>query len=240
MERLDIRLLKESSCRHTHDFPQIILPLEETMHLWIGGRDYVIAPQELCYIPPDTLHQCRFSSSLLAIDVPKSLISKKDQVQLREPLVAPVSRRLEPLVELIKMEIADNPPSSAVYYLYYYLYRKLLENRGSSSLRYIQEHYDQPLSVTQLAALENYNVTYFNDWFKNQTGLSPYLYLRRIRVAKAKELLAATDYSVVEIAVMVGYNSHSAFTRAFRALTGQTPKEYRAGFQAARDGAAQP
>lgn len=75
--------------------------------------------------------------------------------------------------------------------------------------------------------MECYNVTYFNDWFKQQTGVSPGLYLRKTRIDKAKELLKNTGFGVTDIAVMVGYSSNSTFTRAFRSVTGMTPKSYR-------------
>ena len=81
--------------------------------------------------------------------------------------------------------------------------------------------------MNQLAEIENYNATYYSDWFKQQTGVSPSMYLRYIRINRAKELLEETDYTVMDIAVMVGYSSNSTFTRAFHSVTGMTPKEYR-------------
>ena len=84
-----------------------------------------------------------------------------------------------------------------------------------------------PITVNQLAEIENYNATYYSDWFKQQTGVSPSMYLRYIRINRAKELLEETDYTVMDIAVMVGYSSNSTFTRAFHSVAGMTPKEYR-------------
>jgi len=94
-------------------------------------------------------------------------------------------------------------------------------------MRYISDHYDEPITVTQLAEMENYNVTYYNDWFKSQTGFPPSLYLRYVRISKAKELLTQTNFNIMEVAAMVGYSSNSTLTRAFHSLTGMTPKEYR-------------
>ena len=84
-----------------------------------------------------------------------------------------------------------------------------------------------PGQGNQLAEMENYNVTYYNDWFKQQTGVSPSLYLRHTRIERAKELLVDTEFTVMEIAVMVGYSSNATFTRAFHSITGMTPKAYR-------------
>ena len=84
-----------------------------------------------------------------------------------------------------------------------------MDNCAAPSIRYLSEHYDLPITVNQLAEMENYNVTYYNDWFKQQTGCSPSLYLRRIRIERAKELLLKTHYSMMDIAIMVGYSSNS-------------------------------
>lgn len=53
------------------------------------------------------------------------------------------------------------------------------------------------------------------------------LVLRSIHISRAKELLEDTNYTVMDIAVMVGYSSNSTFTRAFHSIVGMTPKEYR-------------
>ena len=101
------------------------------------------------------------------------------------------------LVDLIQAELKQNPESRSVRHLYSYLYSKLTENCAAPSIRYIGEHYDLPITVNQLAEIENYNVTYYNGWFKQKTGFSPSLYLRCIRINRAKELLANTSFSVM-------------------------------------------
>jgi AraC-like DNA-binding protein len=55
---------------------------------------------------------------------------------------------------------------------------------------------------------------------------------RQLRMIRAIEALAASDTSVTEVALSVGYSSLSAFNTAFRGLTGQTPTTYRRSFRA--------
>lgn len=230
MNRIDFHILNECRCRHEHDHPQLILPLTETLHMWIDSYEYHIDPGELCLIPPFMEHQCLCKSGLIVIDVPPALIGKQDRQLLSMPQTFPIHKELKPIVELIINEVTNNPNSSSIYYLYYYLYSKVMENRSTRSLRYIQDHYDEPISVGLLAEIENYNVTYYNAWFKQQTGMSPAQYLRQVRMSKARELLSATDMEIVDIAVQVGYNSHSAFTRAFKSVIGMSPQEFRANY----------
>jgi transcriptional regulator GlxA family with amidase domain len=67
--------------------------------------------------------------------------------------------------------------------------------------------------------------------FEDETGMTWRAVLRRMRVLRAIEELAAGDASVSKIAFMVGYTSLSAFNAAFRQLTGRAPTEYRASFR---------
>jgi AraC-like DNA-binding protein len=67
--------------------------------------------------------------------------------------------------------------------------------------------------------------------FSDEAGLTWRAVLRRMRVLRAIEELAAGDTPVTKIAYMVGYTSLSAFNAAFQELTGRTPTEYRASFR---------
>jgi AraC-like DNA-binding protein len=66
--------------------------------------------------------------------------------------------------------------------------------------------------------------------FQDETAMTWRAVLRRMRVMRAIEELAAGDTPVTKIASTVGYTSLSAFNTAFRDLTGHTPTEYRASF----------
>ena len=226
-QQMDIQVFHECSGAHSHTFPQIMVPLQEAMTIRVGENEYDVTPQELCFVPADMVHQCNYHGKMLVLNLSEGLAETQDVVLLSYPLIVSMRGQIIQLVELIQSELRQNPNSRAVQHLYRYLYSKLIENCAAPSIRYISECYYQPITVGQLAKLENYNVTYYTDWFKQQTGFSPSLYLRCIRINRAKELLAGTTFSVMEIAVMVGYSSNSTFTRAFHNITGMTPKAYR-------------
>lgn len=226
-QKFDIQLFHECYGEHDHDYPQILVPLEGPMEIAIGDMEYQVTAQQLCLIPAATLHQCGYSGKLLVINLTEISPENRDAVLLSYPVIVSMCGQILELVDLIQKELKQDPRSPSVRYLYSYLYSKLLDNCAAPSIRYISEHFDLPVTVNQLAEIENYNVTYYNDWFKQQTGCSPSLYLRKIRIEKAQELLRTTDLSMTEIAVMVGYSSNSTFTRAFHSITNRTPKEYR-------------
>jgi AraC-like DNA-binding protein len=66
--------------------------------------------------------------------------------------------------------------------------------------------------------------------FSDETGMTWRAVLRRMRLVRAVEELAARDAPITTIAFRVGYTSLSAFNAAFQDLTGRTPTDYRASF----------
>lgn len=224
---MNFHVYNECQGEHVHEHPQILVPLHQTMKICIGKSDYEVTPQELCVIPPGMNHQCHFFSKLLAINLYDEMSEKTEGILISYPMIISMRGQIMELVHLIQSELKQNPNSKSVRYLYSYLYSKLMDNSVAPSIRYMIENYDQPITVSKLAEIENYNVTYYNDWFKQQTGFSPSLYLRYVRINKAKDLLANTKQSVMDIAMTVGYSSNSTFTRAFHCITGMSPKDYR-------------
>lgn len=67
--------------------------------------------------------------------------------------------------------------------------------------------------------------------FEDECGMTWRAVLRRMRVLRAIEELAASRDSVTTIAHRVGYTSLSAFNAGFCDLTGRTPTQYRASFR---------
>ena len=223
---IGIHLYHECMGKHSHTYPQIMVPLKKNMTIVIEEQEYLITPQELVFVPDGMEHCCNFLGEMLVLNICDD-IGEQGKIMLAGPIVVSMRGQILQLVELIQAELRHNPNSASVHFLYDFLYSKLLENHAPPSIRYISEHYDLPITIDELAEMESYNVTYYNDWFKQQTGISPGLYLRRVRIEKAKELLESSPFGVTDIAVTVGYSSNSTFTRAFRSVTGMTPKAYR-------------
>lgn len=94
-------------------------------------------------------------------------------------------------------------------------------------LDYIQEHLDQDITLSDLAALLNLSPFHFSHQFKRSIGITPYQYLLQQRIERAKQLLNQSDRSITDIAFLCGFSSHSHLSKQFRQLTGMTPKAYR-------------
>lgn len=95
-------------------------------------------------------------------------------------------------------------------------------------LDYINDHLSQDIKLSDLAALLDMSQFHFSHLFKQSLGTSPYQYLLQQRIERAKQLLKHSDRSIIDIAFLCGFNSHSHLSKQFRQLTGMTPKDYRA------------
>ncbi|GLX66326.1 response regulator [Paenibacillus glycanilyticus] len=92
---------------------------------------------------------------------------------------------------------------------------------------YVSTHYDEPISLADLAARFFISPYYLSQLFKQKTGDTYINYLAQCRIGKAKELLEKTDLKVYEICQKVGYSDKQYFARLFEKLTGSRPSDYR-------------
>lgn len=92
---------------------------------------------------------------------------------------------------------------------------------------FIGENLTGQLALDELAGLAGYSRFHFARGFKAATGLPPYAYILRARIALACSLLGRRDLPVSEVADASGFASHPQFASRFRQLTGISPSAYR-------------
>lgn len=97
----------------------------------------------------------------------------------------------------------------------------------SDVLDYINTHYSQDISLSELAAKLYVNQSYLSREFKKSTGYSLVKFIASKRIREARELLQNTSLSVANIATNVGYNNITHFHFVFKNETGITPKTFR-------------
>lgn len=105
--------------------------------------------------------------------------------------------------------------------------RGLTHTQLQRVLDYIHTHIDRDLSLTELASVINISPTYFASLFKTIMGIPPHQYVIQQRVEQAKVMLKRTDLAIADIALQVGFSSHSHLTQQFKRVTGTTPKQVR-------------
>lgn len=92
---------------------------------------------------------------------------------------------------------------------------------------WLDEHYSENFSFSELAAQIGMSQRSFIRRFKAATGERPSRYLQRLRVESAKQQLINTDNSIKTICLNVGYQDFNYFGRVFRELAGASPRDFR-------------
>ena len=117
--------------------------------------------------------------------------------------------------------------------LFAYMHRKYFHESEKKPLlspkiiQYIDEHFTENLTLTEVSQKGLYSPKYFSRLFKARFGISLTEYIRRKRIDMGKSLLLETEFRVDTVSEMVGYSNTAHFHRYFKKLCGVTPNEYR-------------
>jgi AraC-like DNA-binding protein len=99
--------------------------------------------------------------------------------------------------------------------------------RVEKVIDYLNQHFDKPISLADVANLANMTEVSFSRFFKQHTGISFIDNLLEIRLGHASRLLIETHLPISQIAFNCGFNNISNFNRIFKKKKGSTPKEFR-------------
>jgi AraC family transcriptional regulator len=94
-------------------------------------------------------------------------------------------------------------------------------------LDFIQSNLRHQISLTELAALAGQSRFHFCRAFKKSFGVSPVRHVRALRIEAARNHLRTPEMTIAEAAEAVGFNGATQFSRAFSAIVGVTPSQYR-------------
>lgn len=119
-----------------------------------------------------------------------------------------------------------------------YLLRSVLTQKAAATnklqdlyireaMTYIEQNYQNGITVEDVARQTGLNRSYFGKIFKSATDKSPQQYLIDYRMTKAAQLLKLTALSVGEVGRAVGYPNQLHFSRAFKTSFGLCPREWR-------------
>lgn len=116
---------------------------------------------------------------------------------------------------------------------------KTLDLRGEGRLdrnvelarKYVAKHYQEKISLGQVAQALNISPGHLGSIFRKQTGQKFSDYVTEIKIEKAKELIQTHKYMMYEISDMLGFDTQYYFSTVFKKMTGLTPKEYESAKQ---------
>ncbi|MDO5661551.1 MAG: AraC family transcriptional regulator [Brachybacterium sp.] len=214
----------------------------------IGGLTHHVSPGQVLVLPPGIPHHYRADEAdpwtiwwmhVAGRAVPSFLAGIGADV--REPvrdLVEPA--RVTALLDTVlrRMETDETTPSlvaasGAAWHLLATLCadgRTPAQSRRDPA-REIREHLRANLSeritVAEVAALTGYSASHVSALFRRATGFGILEYQKRLRMARARELLDTTDLPISQIAAHVGYEDPLYFSRQFRRIHEHSPSHYR-------------
>lgn len=93
--------------------------------------------------------------------------------------------------------------------------------------KYIQEHFSEDISLTQISKHVCLSPSYFSRYFKNKTGKNIIDYINDLRIEKSKDLIVSTNENIITIYKTVGFKSKNHYYRLFKERYGVTPLQYR-------------
>ena len=95
------------------------------------------------------------------------------------------------------------------------------------SIDYIYDNLHKPVTVNELAERQNLSPGYFSRLFQKEMGMNVNQFINETKIKTAQNMLCYSDFSMMDIALSLGYSSQSAFSASFKKVVGMSPKSYR-------------
>ena len=96
-------------------------------------------------------------------------------------------------------------------------------HRIAQATDWLKAHLDKPVVIADLASRCGMSISGFHQHFKEITQLSPLQYQKQLRLMEARRLIIINDSQISQIAMQVGYESPSQFSREYKRLFGNSP-----------------
>lgn len=233
-----------------HDFLQVVLPLVGALEMTVGGETGSVAGLRCAVVPPRCEHAfaANGANRFLIADF-RGALANPGRLGTGGPF-RPLDARGAALLPLLRIEAESGAlaepavANSLGRYARAVLGLDLDEPRPEAGATrapaaaaheiarrvrtFLDAAWDQPVSLADAAAAAYCSPAHVTRCFRAAFGIGPVAYLQRLRIARARELLATTDLTAGEIAARVGYVSQPWFTRLFARENGMPPAAYRA------------
>jgi len=239
--------LDTATRHHAHDYHQVVIGLQGQAEFEIEGLGGAISALSGCIVPANHVHYYAGTGDnrQLILDLPtRSAALTGPQRELARLFDAPrfftLDDPLKRYMAFLLLELEHSTPDvhqrdRLAATLLGCLHARLAREAPAPPPRldtvrlerFIEAHLAHRLSVADLAREACLSESHFRACFRQQTGLSPWQYVRRRRLEAARRLLDDTHLSLTEIAELTGFSSQSALSRACRESYGQPPSRMR-------------
>lgn len=237
---------------HQHGEMEILFTLQGRCAVFLDGRNFILKPEDFAVFNPFESHQLyrEGGSHTLSFYIPMALLTKTEtQTVFCVSVLQPEKKVSSDLVRMRLAEIfrdtTEDPTGrklniqAELLELISILQKDFAREKGSGDsskislgnknerrqqfLRYIWEHYREPLTLEQAARHFYLSGGHFSRIFQEVCGQPFSAYLREVRLLSAKQEMERGISSVTELALSCGFGSVNTFIEAFRKAYGQTP-----------------
>jgi AraC-like DNA-binding protein/mannose-6-phosphate isomerase-like protein (cupin superfamily) len=232
---------------HTHELHQVEYAFQGVVEVETATTHYLLPPQQAVWIPAGVAHRTTLRSvrSVSVFFDPTMLPDLDDRTRVLA--AAPVIREM--IVYASRWPIArpaSDPVADAFFDALAHLVREWLEHETplclptstdplvAAVMAYTGTHLDA-VTVADVCRDVGVSERTLRRQFAAATGMTWRRYLLERRLLRAMAALAEPGPSVLDVSTAVGFDSVSAFTRAFRRYAGETPSSYRRRVAAAPD-----
>jgi LacI family transcriptional regulator len=169
----------------------------------VGAENYLMAPDAM-HTPVSSVDTNLETLGYRGAELLDKLMRGKTPPQepIRVPAASLVARRSSDLLAVVHQGVAR-------------------------SLRFILQHSHEPISVKDLVGVSAMSRRGLHKAYLEHLGRTPGQELHRVRIDRAKKLLAETDHKIEVLAGMCGYQSANSFCVAFKQATGIPPRKFR-------------
>ncbi len=223
---------------HSHDRWEIIYVISGSHRTRLGDEICQVDAGDVMIVPPGVLHNGE-------MDIPDNhpftdIWIKVDRLEYDSAFIVhdwdgcvESLMRMISGVESVKdagwQMIADSLAASILLFIDKYQRRVWRYGFVAEFRNYLCENLSDPgLDIVESVRKTGYNPDYFRRCFVAELGMTPLMYLTKLRIDKAKTLLSQTCLPVCEISTQCGFGDSFWFSKRFRQLTGMTPRCYRA------------
>jgi AraC-like DNA-binding protein len=225
---------------HSHNLHQIEYALKGVVEVETATAHYLLPPQQAAWIPAGLLHQTTIATSVRTVSVffdPVLVPAGGDRVRILG--IAPVMRELIIFGQRWPIERTETDSIADAYFgVLGSLVAEALDGETplslptsdqpivAAALAYTNSHLDS-VSATSVSRAIGVSERTLRRQFRSNLDMSWRAYLLQARLLRSMALLAEPEPSILRVASEVGFESASAFARAFVGRTGETPSGYR-------------
>ena len=222
----------------------MIYTVEGTEIYHFASGDRAAAPGTVLFIPKGEVYTIDFegeTSVAYVINFELSSAPAFEPTLLRLPAQGSMPTLLMEAERCWQRKQTGYEPESLAYFFRIIAVLERLEStyihptqyeRIAKAVDYLHEHYtEQNFRVGYLSELSGITPKYFSQLFRKKFGASPKEYVTRLKIERARELLADDKLRISQIAQVLGFRDVYHFSKVFHTETGESPMHCRAGYR---------